>query len=64
MSPRNAVVEPTVLEDFIVEGYLFAASRRRLIAVPARTRLVPVPPITRLVKVPFIKRLFLVAGET
>jgi hypothetical protein len=61
--PRNAVVEPTVLEDFILEGYPFAASRRRLVAVPGRTRLVPVPPVVRLVRVPFIRRLFTVTGE-
>lgn len=49
MTDRNVVVEPTVLEDTILEtGYPFTASRRRLIAVPARQRLFAVPARKRL----------------
>ena len=55
--PRNAVVEPTVVEDWIFESYDFVASRRRLVAVPPIARLHNVPGRT-VIAVPPRRRLF------
>jgi hypothetical protein len=58
--PRNAVVEPAVLEDFILEGFgdFTEGRRRRLLAVPYEARLFAVALERRLRAVPSERRLF------
>lgn len=47
--PRNAIVEPHVVEDHIFEGYTM--TRRRVIAIQPQRRVVPIQPQTRILAI-------------